>query len=111
MPTLDWTFPVKVAELPKEGSAFELAPDPETRAALAEHAGVLAVPKLVARMTVTPDGRGGAVVEGMLDASVRQTCVVSLDPLAYGVDGLRTALPCESTGEGVIFVIFRGAQA
>jgi uncharacterized metal-binding protein YceD (DUF177 family) len=41
---------------------------------------VLAVPKLVAKLKVSPDGRGGAEVAGRLEAKVRQTCVVSLDP-------------------------------
>lgn len=75
---LAWTHPVAVADLPPGGAAFELAPDEATRAALARYAGLLALPALRARLTVTPSGRG-AVVEGDLEATVRQSCVVSLE--------------------------------
>jgi len=41
---------------------------------------VLAVPELVAGLHVQPDGRGGAEVSGTLQATVRQKCVVTLEP-------------------------------
>jgi uncharacterized metal-binding protein YceD (DUF177 family) len=79
MTDLSWSYPIAVAELPPEGADIELVPDERTRAELARHVEVLAVPTLVARLKVTPGG-GGALVEGTLEASVRQTCVVTLDP-------------------------------
>ena len=78
--TLRWSRPVVVAELPPDGIEVELAPDAEIRAALARHVGVLAVPELVARFKITPDGSGGAEVQGKLAATVQQTCVVTLEP-------------------------------
>jgi uncharacterized metal-binding protein YceD (DUF177 family) len=75
-----WHFPVTVSDLPPDGKEFELMPDEAARDALARHAGVLAVPKLVARLTVRPQGRAGATVDGTLEAVVRQNCVVSLEP-------------------------------
>ena len=78
--SLSWSYPIAVADLSPDGVELTLTPDQEIRAELARHAGVLAVPKLVAKLKVLPDGRGGAVVEGRLEAAVRQTCVVSLDP-------------------------------
>lgn len=77
---LSWTHPIVVAELPEEGIDLELVPDDESRAALARHVGVLAVPRFSARLSVKPDGRGGAMVEGAMEATVRQTCVVTLEP-------------------------------
>ncbi|MCC6947554.1 MAG: DUF177 domain-containing protein [Bradyrhizobiaceae bacterium] len=77
---LDWKFPVAVAELPEEGADYELVPDEKIRAVLARHVDVLAVPQLTARLHVQPDGRGGAEVTGPLQAAVRQTCVVTLEP-------------------------------
>jgi len=77
---LGWTFPVAVAELTEDGADFELAPDERIRTALARHVGVLAVPQLTAHLHVQPDGRGGAEVAGPLQATVRQTCVVTLEP-------------------------------
>lgn len=76
---LAWDFPVVVDELPEEGAEFELAPDEEARTSLASHAGVIAVPELTAVLNVRPDGRGGALVEGSIEAVVTQTCVVSLE--------------------------------
>jgi len=75
-----WTHPVAVADIPEEGEEVTLAPDEETRASLARFAGVPAVPALSAHLRLQPDGAGGAVVTGALDATVRQTCVVSLEP-------------------------------
>jgi uncharacterized metal-binding protein YceD (DUF177 family) len=75
-----WTFPVVVDDLPDEGETFDVVPDETARAELAKSADVVAVPSLVARMEVRPDGRGGAEVEGTLDATVRQNCVVTLEP-------------------------------
>ena len=78
--TLRWSHPIVVADLPPEGIEVELVPDAETRAALARHVGVLAVPELLARFKITPDGLGGAEVRGNLAATVQQTCVVTLEP-------------------------------
>jgi len=75
-----WKKPVAVAALPPDGAEFELVPDAETRVSLAHYAGVEALNALAARLTVKPDGRGGASVRGTLEADVRQTCVVTLEP-------------------------------
>jgi len=81
-----WSHPLAVADLPPEGAALKLAPGEKERAALARHVGVLAVPALVADVKATPDGKGGVVVEGDLTATVRQTCVVSLEPFDNAVN-------------------------
>jgi hypothetical protein len=78
---LSWTHPIRAADLPEEGVEIELAPDDESRAALARNVDALAVPALIARLRLLPDGRGGATVEGTLEATVRQTCVVTLEPI------------------------------
>ena len=75
-----WQFSVTVSDLPAGGAEFELVPGEPERATLALQAGVLAVPSLVARVNVRPEGRTGAAVEGILEATVRQVCVVSLEP-------------------------------
>src|SRR6185312_12466559 len=75
-----WNHPIIVADIPEEGEEVTLAPDEETRAALARLANVIAMPALSAQLRVMPDGAGGAIVTGALDATVLQSCVVSLDP-------------------------------
>lgn len=77
---LAWSHPIKVEDIPEEGEDITLSPDEETRAALARFTGVLAVPAFTARLRLLPDGTGGAIVTGTFDASVRQNCVVSLEP-------------------------------
>jgi uncharacterized metal-binding protein YceD (DUF177 family) len=81
-----WSFPLAVADLPPEGATVKLVPGEKERTALAHHVGVLAVPALVADMKATPDGKGGVMVEGDLAATVRQTCVVSLEPFDNAVN-------------------------
>ena len=79
MSATPWSWRVMVADVAPEGELFELVPDEATRAALAREVGVLALPVLRARLKVIPAGKGGALVEGDLEATVRQTCVVSLE--------------------------------
>jgi uncharacterized metal-binding protein YceD (DUF177 family) len=75
-----WSHAVVVADIPEEGEEITLSPDEETRAALARFVNVIALPKLSARLRLQPDGAGGAVVTGELDATVKQTSIVSLEP-------------------------------
>jgi uncharacterized metal-binding protein YceD (DUF177 family) len=81
----EWTMPVVVAELPDDGAHFEIAPDEPTRAMLAERAGVLRISDLVARLRVAREAEG-AVVEGSMQATVRQTCGVTLEPFDNKID-------------------------
>ena len=75
----DWKFPVTLSNLPPRETAFELVPDEAARAWLARRAGVPAIPRLIARLKVQPEGREGAAVQGSIEATVRQTCVVTLE--------------------------------
>ena len=81
-----FSHPLVVADLPPEGVALKLVPGEEERAALARHVDALAVPSLVAELKAVPDGKGGVAVEGDLAATVRQTCVVSLEPFDNAVN-------------------------
>jgi len=74
-----WSHLIAVAELPPQGTEIELMPNEETRARLARYTGVLAVPSLTAKLKIVPDGAGGAMVAGSMNAIVRQNCVVSLE--------------------------------
>ncbi|WP_029356125.1 DUF177 domain-containing protein [Bosea sp. 117] len=74
------SHPVVVAQLPEGGATFHLEPDEGTRAALAKQLDIVAVPALRAIVHLVPDGRGGVNVEGRVDATVRQTCVATLEP-------------------------------
>jgi uncharacterized metal-binding protein YceD (DUF177 family) len=52
---------------------------------LAARLGLLALHSLTAELRLRPESSGGIHVEGHLDASLEQACVVSLEPVAQRV--------------------------
>jgi uncharacterized metal-binding protein YceD (DUF177 family) len=109
---IDWHVPVTVSDLPPDGADFELAPEESVRAMLAERAGVVAVPSLMARLHVQPEGKAGVAVDGTLAATVRQVCVVTLEPFDNRIDekiALRF-VPAESMAVELPHVIEAGAE-
>lgn len=86
MTDLPYSHLVQVAELPPNGLTLDLSPDAEVCAALARHAGVLAVEALKAHLVFAPEGGEGAHVTGRLTATVRQTCGVTLEPFDAPLD-------------------------
>jgi Large ribosomal RNA subunit accumulation protein YceD len=81
-----WSIVVAAADVPETGHRFELAADPETRAAIAELAGLRALPRFEATFDVTRHGRAGLHVVGRVSATVEQTCVVTLEPIENVVE-------------------------
>jgi hypothetical protein len=77
---------VRLDEVPESGRHVSLEASEETRAALAGPAGVDAVEQLRATFDLTQRGRDGLHVEGRVSATVRQTCVVSLEPVVNTID-------------------------
>ena len=85
-PERPWSVTVRLDEVPESGRHVSLEASEETRAALAGPASVDAVERLTATFDLTRRGRDGLHVEGRVNATVRQTCVVSLDPMVSTVD-------------------------
>jgi uncharacterized metal-binding protein YceD (DUF177 family) len=83
---LGWREHVTISDLPPQGKEYELVPDAAVRKELAERAGVVAIPKLIAKLKVLPQGKAGAAVEGSLQVTVTQTCVVTLEPFDNFID-------------------------
>lgn len=81
-----WSVPLAVSEVPEGGRHIDLIADAQTRAAVAEHAGLAALPRLQASFDVAPRGRDGLHVVGRVSATVGQTCVVTLEPLENEID-------------------------
>ena len=81
-----WSAIVRLDEVGETGRHVELEANEATRAALAKPAGVDAVERLVARLDLTRRGRDGLHVSGRVSATVRQTCVVTLEPLVSEID-------------------------
>jgi uncharacterized metal-binding protein YceD (DUF177 family) len=76
-----WSVPIRIDEVPEEGRAVALSADAAVRTAVAKAAGVDAVTRLEATFDLHHHGRSGLHVAGTVEATVRQTCVVTLDPV------------------------------
>ena len=81
-----WSVMVRLDEVGETGRHVELEASEATRAALAKPAGVDAVERLVATFDLTRRGRDGLRVSGRVSATVRQTCVVTLEPVVNEID-------------------------
>jgi hypothetical protein len=75
-----WHVPVRLEDVPEAGLHLDLVADAETRAALAELAGLRELPRLRAAIDVMRHG-AGLRASGRLSATVGQTCVVTLGPM------------------------------
>jgi len=80
MTDLPWNVPVRVDDI-VETRHFDLEASAEMRAALAQPVGVVAIERLSASLNVARRGRDGFHVSGEVRATVRQTCVVTLEPV------------------------------
>jgi hypothetical protein len=81
-----WSVLLPLHEISPSGKHVELDASTEVRAALAAPAGVDAVERLVAHFDLTPRGRDGVHVAGRVSATVRQLCVVTLEPVVNEID-------------------------
>jgi hypothetical protein len=81
-----WSVPVRLDEVPPTGRRFDLRPEEATGAAIARAAGLLEVVDLQAAFDVARRGSDGLHVVGQVSAAVRQTCVVTLEPVANKIE-------------------------
>lgn len=81
-----WSAPVRLDEVGETGLHIVLEASEATCAALAKPAGVDAVERVVATFDLARRGRDGLRVSGAVRATVRQTCVVTLDPVINEID-------------------------
>jgi uncharacterized metal-binding protein YceD (DUF177 family) len=81
-----WSMPLAITDVPEEGKHLDLVADDRARAAIADLAGLRAVPRFAAEFDVTLHGRDGLHVTGRVSAMVGQTCVVTLEPVDNDVE-------------------------
>ncbi len=81
-----WRVPLAVEDIAEAGLHFDLVAEKEVRAAVARLAGLRDLPRLEASFNVTRYGAGGLHVVGRVSATVGQTCVVTLEPLANEIE-------------------------
>ena len=81
-----WRVPVAAEEIPETGQRFDLVADEPVRAAVTKVAGLRDLPRFEAHFDVARRGAGGLHVTGKITATVGQTCVVTLEPLANEIE-------------------------
>jgi hypothetical protein len=81
-----WSVPVRLDEVPETGLHLDIEADAGVRAVVAAAAGVNEVPQLMAGFDIARHGRDGLRVVGTVCARVRQTCVVTLDPIENEIE-------------------------
>ena len=83
----EFSRPFAIEDIEATGTSVELVADAEERRRLAERFDLLSLDRLVAHLEVTRGASGIPIrVCGRLQASVVQSCVVSLEPVASKID-------------------------
>lgn len=86
VPAWPWSVPVAAEDIAETGQHFDLVADETARAGVARMAGLRDVARLAASFDVIRHGGGGLRVTGRVSATVGQTCVVTLEPVANNVE-------------------------
>jgi hypothetical protein len=81
-----WRVPVTVAQIPDTGLHRDIEAAPAVRESMAKLGGLREILSANASLDVTPKGGGRFHVGGRVRARVRQTCVVTLDPVENDMD-------------------------
>ena len=81
-----WSATVRLDDIGETGRHVELDAGEAVRAALAKPAGVDAIERLVARFDLTRRGRDRLHVSGEVSGTVRQSCVVTLEPVMNDIN-------------------------
>ena len=85
IPTPEFSRPVSVAKLGSRLASYTIEANEAERAALAERFELVSLGRLVAEVALHRD-RGDIRVEGKLEASLVQSCVVTLEPVPEEID-------------------------
>jgi hypothetical protein len=81
-----WSVPVVVEDIPETGRHIDIVADNATRQAIAQAAGIAALPRLEAGFDLTRLGSDGLHLVGRVSATVVQNCVVTLEPIESEID-------------------------
>ncbi|MCB1391506.1 MAG: hypothetical protein KDK12_20565, partial [Rhodobacteraceae bacterium] len=81
------SLPLRVGELANRGGLrFHLLPSTESRQTLADELDAVRIRKLEFRGRVVPEGRQDWRLEGVLGATVVQSCVITAEPVTTRID-------------------------
>jgi hypothetical protein len=82
---MPWRSTVAVADIPEQGLHRDIEASDAERQAIATISGLRELPRLAASFDLTHAGGGQVRVLGHVQATVGQTCVVTLEPLTSEV--------------------------
>jgi len=77
---------VNCEKLPSSGKSYNIEASPEERAALVERLPIDSLESLEAEFSVVPGAGDRILLTGRLHAAIRQTCVVTLEPIESEID-------------------------
>ena len=99
-PVPEFSRPLALRDLGPEGTTLRIEATAEECAALARRFGLAGIARLTAELRVEPMGGPGTLrLEGRLEAAVRQTCVVTLEPFDQAVSAPFERLYAPPEGE------------
>jgi len=82
----EFSRPVLVSGPEGRERTIDIAADARERAALANRLGLLEIPRLGARLVLTPTHQGAVALGGTFHADVVQACVRSLEPVPAHIE-------------------------
>lgn len=86
MPPAPYSHKLRVSQLnARRPTPVALTPDADTRARIAAHLGLLALPQLRLTGTLVPAPNDSWLLEARLEARVEQNCVVTLAPVSTAI--------------------------
>jgi uncharacterized metal-binding protein YceD (DUF177 family) len=86
VPAPEFSRLLPLGSVGQEGRREVLEADEAERAALARRFGIPAVERFRAELFLRPEADGAVRVDGLLDAAVVQSCVVTLEPVPQRVE-------------------------
>lgn len=81
-----WHVPVRPEDVPETGLHLDLVAPEAVRAGIAALGQVNAIPRLEAALDVVHQGATRLRVTGRVEATVEQTCVVTLEPVTNAIN-------------------------
>jgi uncharacterized metal-binding protein YceD (DUF177 family) len=85
-PVAEFSRPVQVDRIGREGLTLDLEAGADERAALARRFGLLSLASLTARCRLRPVAGGMIELTGTLTADLEQECVVTLEPVPAHIE-------------------------
>jgi uncharacterized metal-binding protein YceD (DUF177 family) len=112
-PAVVWSNPISIDDIPEQGMHVDLVADDAARAEFAKIADLRELPRLTASFDVTREGNA-IHIDGEVNATVGQTCVVTLEPVENTIhEAIDLLFTSKSSGsmaddEGKVTVDFAG---